>query len=122
MDRKLIYNAVANKITEYDSNVYISQRYELIPRSIPCVFVQQISKVRTRRFADLSNTDNQYRLTFEVQVFEKSMAKMYALMETVENTFKELSFFEEMCEPIDNADMSVCRMVARFSAQLGGTI
>lgn len=119
MDRELIYNSIATAIAEYDSNIYVAQRYEPIPKSVPCVFLQMISKVRTRQYATLDNTDEQYRYTFEVQVFTHSMTDSYALMEYIEQKFKEIAFFEEMCQPIDNADQSIFRIVARFSAQQG---
>lgn len=119
MDRELIYNNIANAVTEYDSNIYVTQRYEPIPKSVPCVFIQMISKVRARQYATLDNTDEQYRYTFEVQVFHNTMTDAYALMEYIEEKFKEIAFFEDMCQPIDNADQSLCRIVARFSAQQG---
>ena len=119
MDRLDIYNSIANAINEYDASVYVTQRYEPIPESIPCVFVQQIGKARTERFATLANTDEQYRRTFEVQVFHNTLNEAYDLMEVCENAFKELAFFEDLCEPIDNADMKIARIVARFYAQLG---
>lgn len=119
MDRKLIYSTIANEINTYDANVYVTQKYEPIPKSIPCVFVEMVSKVRSRQYANLCNTDDQYRYTFEVQVFHTSLTAAYELMEFIEEKFKAISFFEDMCQPIDNADQSVTRIVARFSAQLG---
>lgn len=119
MDRELIYSTIADKIAEYDPTIYVTQRYEPIPQTVPCVFVQMISKSRTRRYATLDNTDEQYRYTFEVQVFHKSLVDAYTLMEIVEEKFKSISFFEDMCQPIDNADQSTFRIVARFTAQQG---
>lgn len=120
MDRLEIYNSIANAINDYDSSVYVTQRYEPIPESIPCVFVQQIGKARTLQYATLTNTDEQYRRTFEVQVFHTTLNEAYALMETIEDAFKQLAFFEDLCEPIDNADQKIARIAARFYAQLGG--
>lgn len=119
MDRLEIYNSIANAINDYDPNVYVTQRYEPIPESIPCVFVQQIGKARTLQYATLTNTDEQYRRTFEVQVFHTTLNDAYALMEVCEDAFKSLAFFEDLCEPIDNTDQKIARIVARFYAQLG---
>ena len=120
MDRLDIYNSIANAISTYDANVYVTQRYEPIPESIPCAFIQQIGKSRTLQYSTLANTDDQYRRTFEVQVFHNTLNDAYDLMEVIENAFKSLAFFEDLCEPIENADQRVARIVARFYAQLGG--
>lgn len=119
--RKLIFNSIARKINHEFPDVYVSQRYELVPKQIPCVFIEQISKIRIRRYATLDNSDDQYRFTFEVQVFANTLAEGYELMDYVEECFKSIAFFEEMCRPVDNADLSTFRMIARFSAQVGGT-
>ena len=119
MDRLDIYNSIADAINDYDDDVYVTQRYEPIPQHIPCAFVQQIGKARTLQFSSLANTDEQYRRTFEVQVFHNMLNEAYALMEAIEDAFKQLAFFEDLCEPIDNADQKVARIVARFFAQLG---
>ena len=93
-----------------------------MPKSVPAVFIEQISKVRTRGYATLDNSDDQYRIAFEVQVYANTLAEGYDIMDCVENAFKSIAFFEEMCMPVENANLAMFRMVARFSAQLGGTI
>ena len=118
MVRELIYNEIANALNEFDSSIYCSQRYELQPRSVPCAFIEQISKVRMRDYAELNNTDHQHRLTFEVQVIGSGLSYAYEMMGIVEEAFKKLSFFEEICEQLDNADIKLSRIVARFSAQV----
>lgn len=118
MVRELIYNAIAEALNYFDDSIYCSQVYELRPKSVPCAFIEQISKVRVREYADLNNTDHQHRLTFEVQVIGNSLSYAYEMMGVVEDTFQDLSFFEDMCEQIDNADITLSRIVARFSAQV----
>lgn len=122
MNRKLVFTEIYNAVHTYDSNVYITQRYENIPESIPCVFVIQTYKIRTQRYATLCNTDEQYAYTFEVQVFSETLENAYNLMGVVENTFKSLGFFEETCREVPNAEKNIQRLVARFSAQLGATL
>lgn len=119
MDRAVIYDNIANAINGFDSSVYVTQKYEPIPKSIPCAFVEQISKIRTLRYSSLCNTDEQYRLTFEVQVFHHTLNDAYKLMDTIERQFKSLGFFEDLCTPVDNGDTSIYRIVARFYAQQG---
>lgn len=116
--RKIIYNSIANKLNEQYPDLYIAQRKELIPKQLPCVFIEQISKLRTRRFSCLDNSDNQYRMTFEVQVFALTMGEAYDLMESCEEAFKSLAFFEDMNTVIGD-ETNVYRIVARFSAQIG---
>ncbi len=117
-ERELIYSEIAEAI-EGQFICYTSQRYEPIPAQIPCVFIQQISKTRTRQYATLDNSDNQYRLTFEVQVFAESLDGAYEIMNFIEDKFKSLAFFEDMCTPVDNGDPALFRLVARFTAQRG---
>ena len=119
MDRKLVYNTIANAVNTYDATAYVTQRYEPIPKTIPCIMCQQISKVRTQRYATLCNTDQQSYDTYEVQVFAQGLNNAYLYMEVVENKFKQLGFFEQFCTPINNGDKSFDRVVARFSAQQG---
>lgn len=118
MVRELIYNVIATALYQYDSSIYCAQKYELQPKSVPCAFIEQISKVRMRAYADLNNTDHQHRLTYEVQVIGKSLSSAYGMMGVVEEEFQKLSFFEDICEQIDNADVTLSRVVARFSAQV----
>ena len=118
MVRELIYNEIANALNEYDNTIYCSQRYELQPKSVPCAFIEQISKVRVREYADLTNTDHQHRLTFEVQVIGNGLSYTYEMMSVVEEAFRKLSFFEDFCEQLDNRDVKLSRVVARFSAQV----
>ena len=118
-NRIVVYNSIATAITTYDANVYVTQRYEPIPKSIPCVMCQQISKVRSQQYATLCNTDEQSYDTYEVQVFANGLNNAYNIMEVIEAKFKQLGFFEEICTPVNNGDKSFDRLVARFSAQQG---
>lgn len=119
MDRLQVYNAIATAVNTYDANIYVSQRYEMIPESIPCVFCQQIGKIRTLAYSTLCNTDEQHYATYEVQVFAYGLNNAYNIMGVVEAKFKELGFFEELCTPVNNAQKDIDRVVARFSAQQG---
>ena len=119
MNRKLVYNSIVTAIGTYDNTIYCSQTMELVPPSIPAVFIQQISKIRTEQFATLCNTDEQSYDTYEVQVFAVTLNGAYDIMEVVESAFKSLGFFEIMCHPTNNIDKNIQRIVARFSAQQG---
>lgn len=119
MDRKLVYNSISNAVTTAFTNAYVTQKYELVPKSFPCVLCQQIGKLRTQRFATLCNTDEQSYDTYEIQIFAKGLNNAYEIMGVIELKFKELGFFEEMCTVVNNADHDIDRLVARFSAQQG---
>ena len=122
MNRKKIFTEIYNAVHTYDSSIYITQRYENIPESIPCVFVIQTSKIRTERYSTLCNTDEQYAYIFEVQVYSATLEGAYNIMTVIENKFKSLGFFEQTCREVPNAEKNIQRLVARFSAQLGATI
>ena len=119
--RELIYNSIANAVTTACPSAYVAQRRELIPKQLPSVFIELISKIRMRNYACLDNTDDQYRMTFEVNVMADTMDSTYTLMGYVEDAFKNLGFFEEMQMPLDE-DPMYYRLVARFSAQIGASI
>lgn len=117
--RKIVFNSISNAVTNVFSNCYVTQKYELVPESLPCVLCQQISKQRTLQYATLCNTDEQSYDTYEVQVFAKGLNNAYAIMEVIETKFKQLGFFEELCTVVNNADKDIDRVVARFAAQQG---
>ena len=117
--RKVIYNSIATAVNTYNANIYVTQRYEPIPETIPCVLCQQIGKVRAQQYATLCNTDEQYMETYEVQVFAYGLNNAYDIMEVIESKFKQLGFFEILCTPVNNGDKNIDRIVARFSAQQG---
>ena len=117
--RIVVYNEIATAINTYDANVYVTQRYEPIPKSIPCVICQQIGKVRSQQYATLCNTDQQSYDTYEVQVFANGLNNAYNIMGVIEAKFKQLGFFEQLCTPVNNGDKAFDRVVARFSAQQG---
>lgn len=119
MDRKLVYNSISNAVTTAFADTYVTQKYELVPESLPCVMCQQIGKQRSLRYATLCNTDQQSYDTYEIQVFAKGLNNAYDIMEVVEAKFKQLGFFEELCTVVNNADKDIDRVVARFAAQQG---
>ena len=117
--RKIVFNSISNAVTNVFSDCYVTQKYELVPESLPCVMCQQISKQRTLQYATLCNTDEQSYDTYEVQVFAKGLNNAYAIMEVIEAKFKQLGFFEDLCTVVNNADKDIDRVVARFAAQQG---
>lgn len=119
--RKIVYNSISNAVTTAFADTYVTQRYELVPESIPCVMVQQIGRRRTQRYATLCNTDEQSYDTYEAQVFAYGLNNAYAIMEVIEAEFKELGFFEETCTVVNNADKNIDRVVARFGSQQGAS-
>lgn len=118
--REFIYSTIAEQLSGQYPNLYVAQVRELIPREVPCCFIELISKSRTRRYATLDNTDDQYRMRFEVQVFSKDMIEANEIMDFVGECFKSLSFFQNTYRVEEEG--SVHRLIARFSAQVGGTV
>ncbi len=118
--REFIYNTIANQVNGQFPNLYITQVKELIPKEVPCLFIELITKSRTRRYATLDNTDDQYRLRFECQVFSKDMTEANEIMDFVGESFKSIGFFQNTYR-VEN-DGKVYRIIARFSAQVGGTV
>lgn len=121
--REAVYTYVRNAIVAAHSGTYVTARREPVPKNFPAVWLVEMNRVRTQRFATLANDDQQYESTFEVQIFSNkqngALAEAYSILDTVESAFKRLGYFETFCEQVTNVDPSVFRIVARFSRQIG---
>ena len=121
--RESVYSYVRTAIVTAHSGAYVTARREPVSKTFPAVRLSEVNRIRTQAYATLANDDQQYVSTFEAEIFcneqNGALATAYSVLDTVESAFKTLGYFETFCEPIDNFDPSVFRVVARFSRQIG---
>ena len=121
--RKAVYSYVRNAIVASHSGAYVTARIEPVPKNFPAIHLTEMNRVRTERYATLANDDQQYDSTFQAEIFSNeqngAVEEAYSILETVESAFKTLGYFENFCQPIDNVDPSIFRIVARFTRQIG---
>ena len=121
--RKAVYTYIRNAIVTAHSGAYVTARREPVTKTFPAVYLTELNRIRVQRYATLANDDDQYESTFEAEIFSNkqsgALEEAYSVLETVESAFKTLGYFETFCEPIDNYDPSVYRIIARFTRQIG---
>lgn len=121
--RKAVYSYVRNAIVASHSTAYVTARREPVPKNFPAIELTEMNRVRTERFATLANDDDQYDSTFQAEIFSNAqngaLEEAYSILETIEGAFKRLGYFETYCQPIDNVDPSIFRIISRFTKQIG---
>jgi len=121
--RKAVYSYVRNAIVASHSGAYVTARREPVPKNFPAIELTEMNRVRTERFATLANDDDQYDSTFQAEIFSNAqngaLEEAYSILETIEGAFKRLGYFETYCQPIDNVDPSIFRIISRFTKQIG---
>ena len=118
-----IFTAVRAAVLAEVSTAKCTQTYSPTPTQFPTVFVREIGRFTPTQTATMSNAQEIYETTWEVQVFSnlQSGAKeqAYRLMDAVKSALRSLYFVETMENPIDNADAKYYTLVARFRRIIG---
>ena len=118
-----IFTAVRAAALAEVSTAKCTQTYSPTPTQFPTVFVREIGRFTPAQTATMSNAQEIYETTWEVQVFSnlQSGAKeqAYRLMDAVKSALRSLYFVETMENPIDNADAKYYTLVARFRRIIG---
>lgn len=118
-----IFTAVRAAVLAEVGTAKCTQTYSPTPTQFPTVFVREIGRFTPAQTATMSNAQEIYETTWEVQVFSnlQSGAKeqAYRLMDAVKSALRSLCFVETMENPIDNADAKYYTLVARFRRIIG---
>lgn len=118
-----IFTAVRAAVLAEVGTSKCTQTYSPTPTQFPTVFVREIGRFTPTQTATMSNAQEIYETTWEVQVFSnlQSGAKeqAYRLMDAVKSALRSLYFVETMENPIDNADAKYYTLVARFRRIIG---
>lgn len=118
-----IYNRVATIVQTAHSSVTISGTYLPVVKSFPYVYLHEIDHVQTTSGLDLECKDNQWESTFEVQVFttgDNKIANAHTILDTIKGAFRTMYFRQSYEGEIENTDITVYRLVARFNRTIGG--
>jgi len=119
----LIYTNVTNAVKTAYPSVYRSAKYELKAEKYPAIYVVKVASNRTYEGTDLNFSDDQHRVTYQVDVYTsgaKAMSIAEGIMEVAENAFSQMFFRMSSCAPMSNIDPSIYRMTARFDRIICG--
>lgn len=119
-----IYTRVRTAVLAVASTAFITSTYTPTPSKFPAVFVREVGKFTPTKCISLGNTEDVKEVTIEVQIYSNktSGAKTEAdgILSAIETALKTAYFYEISAAPIDNADSSLYRLVARFRRIVGG--
>ena len=105
------------------STANCTQTYAATPTKFPTVFAREIGRFTPQETATMSNAQNIYETTWEVQIFSnlKTGAKeqAYALMDAVKSAMRSLYFVETFENPLENGNNNYYTLVARFRRIIG---
>lgn len=118
--RNGIYTRIHNAIVAVYQDAYVTSAYENIPQSFPCVFVREIGSVQNSTAVTFDDDDDQYKSTYEVQIFCDKQMTAYSIMSIVQTEMRKMFFIQDMLQPVDNIDRTIYRLVARFHRTYGG--
>ena len=118
-----IFTAIRAAVLAEVSTANCTQTYSPTPAKFPTVFAREIGRFTPAQTATVSNAQDIYETTWEVQVFSnlQSGAKeqAYRLMDAVKGALRRLYFVETMENPIDQTDAKYYTLVARFRRVIG---
>lgn len=118
-----IFTAIRAAVLAEVSTANCTQTYSSTPAKFPTVFAREIGRFTPAQTATVSNAQDIYETTWEVQVFSnlQSGAKeqAYRLMDSVKGALRRLYFVETMENPIDQTDAKYYTLVARFRRVIG---
>lgn len=121
--REAVFSYVATMITDAFDGIKVTSRLEPVSKKFPVVYLHEINRTRPQRYATIASDDDQWESTFEAVVFtnyaDGNMSEAYNITEVIENAFKRLGYIENFCQPIDNADPLIVRIVSRYTRQIG---
>lgn len=115
----VIHTAVLNTI----STANVTQTYSATPSKFPTVFAREIGHFTPAQTQTLTNQQDVYETTWEVQIFSNltsgAKEQAYKLMGIVKNALRGLYFIEVSENPIDTANAKYYTLIARFRRIIG---
>ena len=118
-----IFTRIRSSVLATVSTANCTQTYTPAPSKYPTVFAREIGHFTPQQTASMSNAQDIYETTWEVQIFSnlQSGAKeqAYSLMTAVKSALRELYFVETMENPLDRGNGQYYILVARFRRIIG---
>ena len=115
-----VFDTVSTAVKASYPNCLVSSVYLRTPADFPCVSIYEADNSVNRSSRTLESIENHANVMYEVNVFSnlsgerKSEAK--AIAEIVDNAMVGLGFTRTLKSPIPNEDITIYRIVMRYSA------
>jgi len=121
--KNAVYTKVVNDVISGNSAVTFCSRLQPYAESFPAIQLFERADVSVGD-ETLDFDGNVYNSTWEVQIFSNKQngaeVEAYDIMDTVKASMKSLYYCMTMCEPVENIDPSIYRLVSRFTRTICG--
>ena len=119
-----IFTVIRTAVLNTISTANVTQTYSATPSKFPTVFAREIGHFTPAQTQTLTNQQDVYETTWEVQIFSNltsgAKEQAYKLMGIVKNALRGLYFIEVSENPIDAANAKYYTLIARFRRVIGG--
>ena len=119
-----IFTVIRTAVLNTISTANVTQTYSATPSKFPTVFAREIGHFTPSPTQTLTNQQDVYETTWEVQIFSNltsgAKEQAYKLMSAVKNALRGLYFIEVSENPIDTANAKYYTLIARFRRVIGG--
>ena len=118
-----IFTVIRTAVLNTISTANVTQTYSATPSKFPTVFAREIGHFTPAQTQTLTNQQDVYETTWEVQIFSNltsgAKEQAYKLMGIVKNALRGLYFIEVSENPIDTANAKYYTLIARFRRIIG---
>ena len=118
-----IFTVIRTAVLNTISTANVTQTYSATPSKFPTVFAREIGHFTPTQTQTLTNQQDVYETTWEVQIFSNltsgAKEQAYKLMGIVKNALRGLYFIEVSENPIDTANAKYYTLIARFRRIIG---
>ena len=118
-----IFTVIRTAVLNTISTANVTQTYSATPSKFPTVFAREIGHFTPAQTQTLTNQQDVYEATWEVQIFSNltsgAKEQAYKLMGIVKNALRGLYFIEVSENPIDTANAKYYTLIARFRRIIG---
>ena len=118
-----IFTVIRTAVLNTISTANVTQTYSATPSKFPTVFAREIGHFTPAQTQTLTNQQDVYETTWEVQIFSNltsgAKEQAYKLMAAVKTALRGLYFIEVSENPIDTANEKYYTLVARFRRVIG---
>lgn len=118
-----IFTRMREAVLAVVSKANCTQTYAPKPSKFPTVFAREIGHFTPDETATLTNAQEIFETTWEVQVFSNlkpgAKEQAYELMDAVKSAFRAMYFVETFESPVDTTGTSYYTLIARFRRIIG---
>lgn len=104
--RNAVYDYIYDAVVAVYTTIYIAGAYEPVPKSMPAVFIEEISDLRNRANMTFTGVQGVRTSTIEVQIvsgkLNGSLSEAYAILEVVRAACFSLGYNETNVVPVEN--------------------